>query len=61
MDAGVGDEATTREDLARQGTIRLKLSWKKMSSLWSKLVWGLLSLPIIFYHIPVEEVRLQSS
>jgi len=69
MEAGVGDGITTQEDLAHKGTTRLKLSWKKMRCLWSKIkvavvfclilvVWGLLSLPVIFYYLPVDEVRL---
>jgi len=71
MEAGVGVGTTTQEDMASMGTTRLKLSGKKTSSWWSKLeiavvfclilvVWGLLSLPIIFYYIPVEDVRLQT-
>jgi len=64
MEAGVGDGITTQKDLASQGMTCMKLSWMEMRVLWSKLevallfclilvVWGLFSLPIIFYYLPV--------
>jgi len=71
MEVGIADAAASREEIAHGSrTTRLNLSLKKMSGFWSKLevaavfcfilvVWGLLSLPIIFYHLPVEEVRLK--
>jgi len=71
MKTGFGVGTTNREDMAHQEKNHSKQSWKEMRSHCFKIevavvfclilvVWGLLSLPIIFYYIPVEEVRLQS-
>ena len=70
MEAGVNDilKGISVPNLARiSETACFKRGWKKIHGLWLKLevalvvcliliVWGLLSLPIVFYHLPVEEV-----
>ena len=73
MEAGADnstEEGISSPSLARNSkTARLKLGGrKKINSLRLKLevalvvcliliVWGILSLPIVFFHLPVEDVR----